>query len=221
MQSKEQRLIEGLFQRIQQAEQSAEPRNIEAERQINDCIQKNPAAPYYMVQSLLIQEAALNKLNQQINQLKNEISQLKTTQQPTGKRLLGTLFGNRSQTRTQDQSPMPTANYNGSLPSGPSRCGSFMSGALQTAAGVAGGMVLGNMLNNMFHHTAPEEIVNIIDDSTMGVTGIGDPLLNQNFDAGNLETFNSVSDRHFFDQSEGLSNNEWSDDDFSQDDGFL
>ncbi len=40
----------------------------------------------------------------------------------------------------------------------------FMAGALQTAAGVAGGVVLGNMLTNMFSGSHPQEIVNIIDE---------------------------------------------------------
>lgn len=39
-----------------------------------------------------------------------------------------------------------------------------MAGALQTAAGVAGGVVLGNMLTNMFSGSHPQEIVNIIDE---------------------------------------------------------
>ena len=39
-----------------------------------------------------------------------------------------------------------------------------MAGALQTAAGVAGGVVLGNMLTNMFSGSHPQEIVNIIED---------------------------------------------------------
>ena len=39
-----------------------------------------------------------------------------------------------------------------------------MAGALQTAAGVAGGVVLGNMLTNMFSGAHPQEIVNIIEE---------------------------------------------------------
>lgn len=39
-----------------------------------------------------------------------------------------------------------------------------MAGALQTAAGVAGGVVLGNMLTNMFSGSHPQEIVNIIEE---------------------------------------------------------
>lgn len=51
-----------------------------------------------------------------------------------------------------------------------------MAGALQTAAGVAGGMVLGNMLTGLFHQSRPEEIVNIINEPTQ----VLDPIRNDN-----------------------------------------
>lgn len=220
MQSEEQRLIDGLFQRLKQAEHSAGPRDAEAERQIQGFIQQQPAAPYYMAQSILIQEAALNRLNQQVQQLQNEVAQLKATQQPVSGGFLSGLFGGgRSQPSPQSQLQTPPSGYNGyAQSSNASRGGSFMSGALQTAAGVAGGVVLGNMLTNMFHHAGPEEIVNIIDDPSASVAGGSEPLLSQNFDAGNLEIFNPVSDRHFLDQNDALSNNEFGADDFSHDD---
>ncbi|WP_313520495.1 DUF2076 family protein, partial [Pseudomonas sp.] len=46
----------------------------------------------------------------------------------------------------------------------PSRGTGFLGGALQTAAGVAGGMVLGNMLTGLFQHSQPQEIVEIIKE---------------------------------------------------------
>ncbi len=50
-----------------------------------------------------------------------------------------------------------------------------MAGALQTAAGVAGGVVLAEMLTSMFHQSRPEEIVNIIEEPATA-TG-GTPLM--------------------------------------------
>ncbi|MFT4465953.1 MAG: DUF2076 domain-containing protein [Sodalis sp. (in: enterobacteria)] len=210
MQSEEQRLIDGLFQRLKQAEYSAGPRDAEAERQIQGFIQQQPAAPYYMAQSLLIQEAALHRLNQQVQQLQNDVARLRATQPPASGGFLSGLFGGgRSQPSPQPAVQTPSPGYTGSAPSSnTSRSGSFMSGALQTAAGVAGGVVLGNMLTNLFHHAAPEEIVNIIDEPSTSMTGGSDPLLSQNFNAGDMEKFNPVSDRHFLDQNGALSNNE-------------
>lgn len=224
MQSEEQRLIDRLFQRLQQAEHSAGPRDTEAEKKIQEFIHQQPAAPYYMAQSILIQEAALNSLNQQVQHLKNAVDQLKSTQQPTRSGFLSRLFGGgRVHPLSQPQLQTPPSVYNGYPQSSqPSQGVSFMSGALQTAAGVAGGMVLGNLLTNMFHHSTPEQIVNIIDDPSMSGVGNTDPLMNQNFDASNMETFNNVSDHHFLDQHDALSNDTLGSDNFiNDDDGFL
>ena len=54
MQSEEQRLIEGLFSRLQQAESNTAPRDAEAERLIQSCVSKQPSAPYYMAQAILV-----------------------------------------------------------------------------------------------------------------------------------------------------------------------
>ncbi|OZI14334.1 ABC transporter substrate-binding protein [Sodalis-like symbiont of Philaenus spumarius] len=242
MQSEEQRLIEGLFQRLKQAEQNTGPRDVEADRQIQSFIQQQPSAPYYMAQSMLIQEAALNRLNQQVQQLQNEVAQLKATaqQRPAGGGFLRGLFstgrqqpsaapwGNQPSQQQEapgggNPSPQPQpAGYSGySQPYNSQRGGGFLSGALQTAAGVAGGVVLGNMLTNMFHQSAPQEIVNIIDDPTASLTGCSNPLLNQDFNADNLDTFNNVSDSHFSDQNSDSGNKDYNDfgaDDFSNDD---
>jgi len=45
----------------------------------------------------------------------------------------------------------------------PGRGSGFLGGALQTAAGVAGGMMVGNLLMNLFDHHRPEEIVEVIE----------------------------------------------------------
>jgi len=224
MQSEEQRLIDGLFQRLKQAENSAESRDTEAERQIQGFIQQQPAAPYYMTQSLLIQEAALNRLNQQVQQLQNNVAQLRATQQPVSRGFFSRLFGNNcSYSLPQSSAKTLPSGYTGSSSSAGGSCnGSFMSSALKTAAGVAGGVVLGNMLTNMFNHAAPQEIISNIDNPDTLITKGNDPLLSQNFDANNLETFNSVSDQHFLDQNDNLSNNEYDANDFSDgNDGFL
>ncbi|WP_367680179.1 DUF2076 domain-containing protein [Candidatus Fukatsuia anoeciicola] len=224
MQFEEQRLIDRLFQRLKQTEHNAEPRDAEAEQKIQGFIQQQPAAPYYMAQSLLIQEAALNRLNQQVQQLQNNVAQLKATQQPVNRSFLGKLFNsNRSNSLPQlPAKTLPLSHTSSASSTGTSCDNSFMSGALKTAAGVAGGVVLGNILTNMFHHAAPQEIISTIDNPAALYTGENDALLNQNFDTNNLETFNSVSDKHFLDQNDTLSNNECDTNDFSNDDdGFF
>jgi hypothetical protein len=88
-----------------------------------------------------------------------------------------------------------------------------MAGALQTAAGVAGGVVLGNMLTNMFSGTHPQEIVNIIDEPPAPAA---------------TDDLNQVSDAQFLPDdgtdyaansgSDDGSNADFTNDDFSHDD---
>ncbi|AKC32628.1 DUF2076 domain-containing protein [Candidatus Pantoea carbekii] len=218
MQLEEKNLISGLFQRLKETEQKTAPRDAEAEQHIQNFIEKQPSAPYYMAQSILIQEAALNRLNEQVLQLQNEITQLKAAPKTTSTGFLSGLFGNnRSAERLPQQAQLQTAPIV-TQPSTTtlSRSSNFMSGALQTAAGVAGGMVLGNVLTNMFHHSAPEEIFNIMNYPTESDIGSNDSLLNQDFDAGNLETFNNLSDQHFIDHGDTSYS-----DFHNEDDGFF
>lgn len=70
MQSEEQRLIDGLFGRLKEAETKTGPRDLQAEQQINQHIREQPSAPYYMAQAMIIQEAALKQMDQRVKDLK-------------------------------------------------------------------------------------------------------------------------------------------------------
>lgn len=181
MQPEEKNLIDGLFQRLETAEHSGSPRDEQAMQLIQQHLTKHPEAPYYMAQTLLIQDAAIRKLHSQIQQLQDQVSQLQTAaSQPKSGGFLSGLFGG-GHTAT----PQPQAGYSaaqppvGYPPQQPTYApayngrsgGGFLSGALQTAAGVAGGMVLGNMLTGLFHSSRPEEIVNIINEPASGLNG--------------------------------------------------
>ncbi len=75
MQSEEQRLIDGLFTRLQQAETQSAPRDADAEARIVHHLQQQPQAPYYMAQTILIQEAAIKQLNQRLQALEGQLAQ--------------------------------------------------------------------------------------------------------------------------------------------------
>ncbi|EPW8509875.1 DUF2076 domain-containing protein [Klebsiella aerogenes] len=176
MQSEEQRLIDGLFSRLKEAETHSASRDASAEERIAQHVTQQPAAPYYMAQTILIQEAAIKQLNDRIQALEAQVSQLQAAKPSSGGFLSG-LFGGgqsrgadpipgaeqygRPQTNNAQPQYAPQQNY---APQAAGRSGGFMAGALQTAAGVAGGVVLGNMLTNMFSGSHPQEIVNIIDE---------------------------------------------------------
>lgn len=174
MQSEEQRLIDDLFARLAQAESHSAPRDAGAESLINTHLRQQSAAPYYMAQTILIQEAALRQLNARVEALEAQLAERK---QSSGGFLAG-LFG-VGESRPQASTPLTNGQaipgsrsyqntgQNGYAPAqqaATAQRGGFMAGALQTAAGVAGGVMLGNLLTGLFQHTQPQEIVNIINE---------------------------------------------------------
>ena len=95
MQSEEQRLIDGLFGRLKEAETKTGPRDLQAEQQINQHIREQPSAPYYMAQAMIIQEAALKQMDQRVKELEAQLQQTANGQQSSGGFLAG-LFGGGS-----------------------------------------------------------------------------------------------------------------------------
>lgn len=67
MQSEERELIGGLFGRLQPFE--SQPRDGEAEALIKDAVARQPAAPYLLVQTVLVQEQALKAAQERIAEL--------------------------------------------------------------------------------------------------------------------------------------------------------
>ncbi|CAH3553618.1 hypothetical protein AI3045V2_1700, partial [Enterobacter cloacae] len=221
MQYEEQQLINGLFERLKQAEQQNSQRDADAERQIAEFVRQQPAAPYYMAQSILIQEAALKRLQARVQELESELAAQKS-KPSTGGSFLGGLFGGGKSNPQPDNSwnaqpQQPPAQDYSRAPAPATRGGGFMAGALQTAAGVAGGIALAEMLTSMFHQSRPEEIVNIIEEPTMPVGG--EPFVGNQY--GDV---NNVSDTRFLNQNDpfGSNNDIWQnddvDDDYSNDD---
>ncbi|MEI2266504.1 DUF2076 domain-containing protein [Erwinia sp. CGal63] len=228
MQSEEQKLIESLFSRLKQAETQSGPRDAAAEKLIQQQLQQQPGAPYYMAQAILIQEAAMKQLNNRVSELEAKLAaqQQQQPQQSSGGFLSGLFGGGRQQSQPQQPQQQSSAWGNApqqqqpwnsapqqpySAPAAPSATRGFLGGALQTAVGVAGGVVMADMLTSMFHHSQPEEIVNIINEPA---------LPQENFD-NNLDTFNNGTDAPFLNQDAGLPQDYASDygDDFD-DGGF-
>jgi len=225
--SEEQRLIDGLFSRLKQAESQTHPRDSQAEELIQQHIRQQPAAPYYMAQSLIIQEAALKQLDQKVKDLEAQITQLQQSaaeQKPQSGGFLAGLFGGgssrpaptaREQYQAQQQNeqawnnnrnipgqppvgygqpqasyaPQPAPGYAPAAAPAAAPARSFLGGALQTAAGVAGGVVLADMLTGMFRHSQPEEIVNIINEPSPN-----DSVFSDFNNSNNLDTFNDTRD---------------------------
>ena len=208
MQNQEQQLIENLFSRLKQAESQGGSRDAAAEQLIQQHLQNQPGAPYYMSQAILIQEAALKKLNAQVSELENRLAQAQQqpTQQQNSGGFLSSLFGGGSRPTAQQQpawNNAPQPPQYASQQQAAARGTGFLGGALQTAVGVAGGVVMADMLTSMFHHSQPDEIINIINEPAL-------PQVDNNLDTFNGNDSNSA----FLNDNAGWDNNQADNNDF-------
>lgn len=147
----EQRIIDDLFCKLRQAEHQTGPRDAAAEQQIAAALRRQPAAPYYMAQALLVQDSAIEALGQRVQDLEQELAS-----RPTGGGFLDGLLG----------APTPRAGAPSARSGGPSgrsfqassmrpdqanrAGGGFLSSALQTAVAVAGGVMMASLLTSLF-----------------------------------------------------------------------
>jgi hypothetical protein len=162
----ERRLIAGLFDRMRDFGRPDKDRDAEA--LINQSVRANPDAPYMLVQSVLVQEQALEAANARIQELEEELREIEDQRGPRsrGGFLSGGLFGARTEEERRPSSvPQVGARstssaYGSSEPWSrgeppqassppPASGGGFMRSALATAAGVAGGMLVADSLRNM------------------------------------------------------------------------
>lgn len=139
MDTNDRNAIAGLFDKLSQVERQMPARDPEAERFIGDAIARQPGAPYYMAQTVVVQEHALNAAQTRIEQLEADLAEARSASQGGG--FLSGLFGNSAPPRR----PAPAAQ-----PMAQGAPGGFLAGAAQTAMGVAGGMLLANAVVGMF-----------------------------------------------------------------------
>lgn len=174
MNDQEKQIISDIFKRLEQT--AGAPREAEAERFINDKVKAQPYAPYAMAQALYVQEEALKSLNQQLEQQKAENQQLQQQASQGGGGFLSSIFGGGQKPQPDQygrQGAGPQGAPQGAPQGGPwggpqggpppqqggpwggqpqqaAQGGGFLRGALTTAAGVAGGLVVGNALMSAF-----------------------------------------------------------------------
>ena len=141
MQSQERDLIAGLFGRLQQFE--SQPRDPEAEALIRDFVTRQPASPYLLVQTVLVQEQALKAAQERIAEL-----EAKAGAAPAAAGFLGSAprigpWGSQPQA-AQPQAPVPSTRspLQAALAPQQPAGGGFLRSAMATAAGVAGGALL-------------------------------------------------------------------------------
>ncbi|MFC4174080.1 DUF2076 domain-containing protein [Microvirga sp. GCM10011540] len=175
MNDQEREVISDIFRRLEQV--ANQPRDPEAERLIADKLRQQPYAPYAMAQTIFVQEQALGNLQAENEQLRAELDQARRQPQQGG--FLSGLFGggSRPQEPTYRHPPGQASPWGAPQPQhmqqpygGPQggmmssgrpgpwgggmmqqrSGGGFLQGALSTAAGVAGGMMIANALSHAF-----------------------------------------------------------------------
>jgi uncharacterized protein len=111
MSPEERQLLTGLFDRIRSA--ATTPRDQEAEALIQDATKAQPYAPYYLAQTVLVQDQALRAANDRLQELEGKVKDLEKSQAASGPRPggflsgLGSLFGGSSGPSSAPRAPMP------------------------------------------------------------------------------------------------------------------
>ena len=155
------------------------PVDPEADRLIGDLFARYPEARYRLTQTAFVQEHALvqaqNRIQELEWQLENTQAQAQAAPQRSGG-LFGGMFGGGNSQRPMPMTPRPQPMQPpmGMPPQAmqQGRGGSgFLGSALTTAAGVAGGMVLGNALMGMFSGGAAEAASGIADAGAGAAAG--------------------------------------------------
>jgi hypothetical protein len=153
MNSQELTLITELFDRI--AQTSVLQRDAEAERLIAEKVAANPQAPYVLTQSTIILQQAVTAAQSRIAALEKQIAEASSQQAQQGGGFLSgvaNLFGTPqppaqpAPARPLTPPPIPQA-----APA-PSGGGSFLQNAAATAAGIAGGALLFQGIENLLGH---------------------------------------------------------------------
>jgi hypothetical protein len=154
MDHQDRQAIEQLFGKISQVERQSTPPDAQAADFIHSQINQQPNAPYYMAQTIVVQEQALSAAQSRIQQLEQELAS-----RPASGGFLSGLFGGHArpqhrpahQPHQQPMHSMPPHMAPGMGGMVQQRGGGgFLAGAAQTAMGVAGGVMLGNMIAGAF-----------------------------------------------------------------------
>ena len=168
MSPEERQMLSELFERVRG--QANGPRDRDAETFIADAVRAQPYAPYLLAQAVLVQEQALRAADQKLQDLQSQVAHLQqqaqAPQNSGGGSFLGGLFGGGSSqprpapppapsgspspwgaaAQPQSYAPPPQGNPWGAAPA---QGGGFMKGALGAAAGVAGGVLLADLIRGL------------------------------------------------------------------------
>ncbi|HMD64893.1 MAG TPA: DUF2076 domain-containing protein [Stellaceae bacterium] len=178
MTPQEKELLTTLLDRLKNA--ARQPKDPEADALIRQATTEQPDLPYYLVQTVLIQDLSLHQAQQRIADLEKQLADAQQAAKPTVGSFLGGLFGSRppaqasgpAQAGPWTRSPQvaaappaqpygqpgyaPQPGYGqqpmagGLMGGGMGAGGGFLRSAAATAAGVAGGALLFEGISSLF-----------------------------------------------------------------------
>jgi hypothetical protein len=140
MDQNERGIIDDLFDRLRRAEGQAGLRDPDAEAVIGRHVAAQPAAPYYMAQAIVVQQEALARAQERIQELERQ-----GAERP-GSFLSGLFGGEEAET----PAPARGARSRGGFGRYQAGGGGFLAGAMQTALGVAGGFLIADAISGLF-----------------------------------------------------------------------
>src|SRR6266852_769904 len=197
-------LITTLLARLKSA--GGQPKDPEAHTLIRQAMVEQPDAPYYLVQTVLIQDLSLHQAQNRIAELEGQLANAQPAKRTS---FLGGLFGTSQPAspaagsvpsagpwaRTPQVAPAPPPQQGyaqpqqGYAPAGGGMMGggmmgggggSFLRSAAATAAGIAGGALLFQGISSMFGHG----YANSLSGGMGGMTpGLGETVIN-NYSGG-------------------------------------
>ena len=176
MTPQEKDLITTLLTRLKNA--GGQPKDPEAEALIRQAMSEQPDAPYYLTQTVLIQDLSLHNAQNRIADLEKQLADAQQAAKPTVPSFLGGLFGSHPQTPASGGTTAPAGPWSRSpqvaaappaqpygqpgyaqqAPGGGGLMGGmgggagggFLRSAAATAAGVAGGALLFSGIESLF-----------------------------------------------------------------------
>jgi uncharacterized protein len=163
MDQNERQIIDELFGKLRQAEAQSGPRDPQAESYIREQVARQPAAPYLMAQAIVIQEQALAASQARIKELEQ---QAREQPRPASGGFLSGLFGGGASSAPAPARRLTPSGQPGigdprvaayANPHQQQAGGGFLAGAMQTAMGVAGGVLIGSALASAFSGDAVAE----------------------------------------------------------------
>ena len=197
MTPEERTLISTLFERLNSA--AAQAKDPQAEEYISTKVSQQPSAPYLLVQSTLVMQQALTAAQTRIADLEKQLAAgQRPGEEPSGSFLSGVanLFGvgqSPAQPSRGPQAAPPLPSQSAPLSplsppplpqTGPGPAGGgFLQSALSTAAGVAGGALLFQGIQNLLGHN-PGQFGGLVGPSG-GVVGANELAVTENTEVVN------------------------------------